>query len=174
MIKINIIDREHRSDVNIPNRSFPLIGRMVPSLKNGEWDYKVEKFAVPSVMCFPDENYDYDQMIENSVFIGAYDKEVCVGLAVLQEGMFRYAYLYDLKVNPELRGKGIAKLLIDRAGEIARSKGYGGIYTQAQDNNLSACLFYLKSGFRIGGFDNTIYKGTAQEGKSDIVFYLDF
>ena len=82
-------------------------------------------------------------------------------------------YLYDLKVNARYRGKGIAAMLMDRAGEIARERGYRGIYTQGQDDNLGACLFYIKYGFRIGGLDTEVYKGTAQEGKSDILFYLD-
>ena len=63
--------------------------------------------------------------------------------------------------------------VIERAKELAREKGYRGIYVIAQDNNLGACLFYLKCGFRIGGFDTEIYRGTVQEGKSDIIFYLD-
>ena len=45
--------------------------------------------------------------------------------------------------------------------------------TVGQDNNLSACLFYLHHGFSIGGFDNRSYDGTSQEGKSDIYFYRD-
>ena len=48
-----------------------------------------------------------------------------------------------------------------------------GIYTEAQDNNLGACLFYLKSGFIIGGIDTKIYSFTPQENKKDIIFYLD-
>ena len=56
---------------------------------------------------------------------------------------------------------------------LALAKGYRGIYTQAQDNNPSACLFYLRAGFRIGGLDTEVYKGTNQDGKSDILFYLD-
>ena len=42
-----------------------------------------------------------------------------------------------------------------------------------QDNNLSACLFYLKNGFRIGGLDTEVYGGTNQEGKADILFYTE-
>ncbi len=53
------------------------------------------------------------------------------------------------------------------------SSGYNGIYTQGQDNNLGACLFYVKAGFYIGGLDTNVYKGTKQEGKSDIIFYYD-
>ena len=82
-------------------------------------------------------------------------------------------YLYDLKVLKDYRKKGVATALMNKAMEICRLKGYGGIYTQGQDNNLSACLFYIKNGFYIGGFDNNLYKGTPQEGKADIIFYLD-
>ena len=63
--------------------------------------------------------------------------------------------------------------IIDVRIAIAKEKGYVGIYTQGQDNNLGACLFYIKTGFYIGGFDSNVYKGTKQEGKSDIIFYLD-
>jgi len=62
---------------------------------------------------------------------------------------------------------------MDKAMDIAKEEGYIGLYTIAQDNNLSACLFYLNNGFRIGGLDTEIYKGTPQEGKSDIFFYKD-
>ena len=32
---------------------------------------------------------------------------------------------------------------------------------------------YLKCGFAIGGLDTRVYTGTSQEGKRDIIFYLD-
>ena len=47
------------------------------------------------------------------------------------------------------------------------------MYTQGQDNNVGACLFYLHYGFHIGGLDMEVYRGTRQEGKADILFYLD-
>ena len=95
-------------------------------------------------------------MSENCTFIGAYDGEC-------DDESIRGA---------AARGRGIGMKLIERAKELAREKGYRGIYVIAQDNNLGACLFFLKCGFRIGGFDTEIYRGTAQEGKSDIIFYL--
>ena len=76
-------------------------------------------------------------------------------------------------MNREYRGKGAAAMLIEAAKRVALERGYKGIYTIGQDNNLGACLFYLKSGFRIGGLDTEVYKGTNQEGKKDIYFYLD-
>lgn len=170
-IRIKIIDYEDRADINIPNEPFSLDGRMIPCYMNGKWSYSTELFEKPTEMTFPDEHYSYEEMQAGSVFIGAYDEDQCVGLAILQEGFFKYAYLYDLKVNKAYRGKGVGKKLIDKAEEIAGEKGYIGLYTQGQDNNLGACLFYLKCGFEIGGFDNRVYEGTKQEGKADIFFY---
>ena len=67
----------------------------------------------------------------------------------------------------------IGALLMDKAREIALQQGYRGLYTQGQDNNVGACLFYLYYGFHIGGLDTEVYRGTRQEGKADILFYLD-
>ncbi len=105
--------------------------------------------------------------------MGAYDGGACIGLAVLKDAWFNYMYLDDLKISGRYRGKGAAKALVEKAKEVALARGYRGIYTIGQDNNLSACKFYLKTGFQIGGFDNHVYKGTSQEGKADIIFYLD-
>ena len=174
MIDVRVINAEHKQDVNIPNEPFLLVGRMIPTYVDEQWNYSVEKFDTEQQMCFPDENYNYDDMVGNSTFIGAYDDEKCIGLAIVQEGFFKYMYLYDLKINCAYRKRGVAKALIEKAKTIAKEKGYRGIYTQGQDNNLGACLFYIKVGFYIGGFDSNGYKGTKQEGKSDIIFYLDY
>lgn len=174
MIRITVIDQEHQQDIRLPNEPFALTGRVVPSYVNERWSYEVRPFPPERVgeMCFPDENYDYDEM-KDSVFLGAYEDEKCVGLAVLQPGFFRYLYLYDLKVCRAYRGQKIGALLMDKAREIALRQGYRGLYTQGQDNNVDACLFYLRYGFHIGGLDTEVYRGTRQEGKADILFYLD-
>lgn len=171
-MEIRIIDRENREDIRLKNEPFSLYGRMIPTYVEEKWEYTVEKFDRVEEMCFPDEDYDFDQM-KTSTFLGAYEDGKCIGLAVMQEAFFRYMYLYDLKVNREYRGLDVGKALLKKAGEVAKEKGYRGIYTQGQDNNLGACLFYLKCGFVIGGLDTKVYTGTAQEGKRDILFYLD-
>lgn len=173
MIATKIIDREHKGDINIPNQPFQLFGRMVPSYKDEKWSYEIVRFAEEDIteMCFPDENYDYDELSRNSAFVGAYDGDVCIGLAILQQAMFKYMYLYDLKVNGDYRGRHVGAMLIEASKKVALEQGYRGLYTQGQDNNLAACLFYLRSGFVIGGLDTYIYRGTSQEDKKDILFY---
>ena len=99
MIEIRTIDEKHKQDINIPNEPFPLYGRMIPSYINEQWQYEIVHFGKGDIdkMCFPDENYDYDAMRNNHVFIGAYDGEKCIGLAILRDEWMKYMYLYDLK-----------------------------------------------------------------------------
>lgn len=174
-VTVKIIDRAHRADICIPNQPFPLTGLLLPSYNNGKWDYTAIEFAKEnrSEMVFPDELYDYDKMSSDHIFIGAYAGEQCVGLAVLQHAFFKHLYLYDLKVNADFRGCGIGAQLIEAAKRISLEQGYCGLYTIGQDNNLGACLFYLKNGFVIGGLDTHVYKGTAQSQKKDIIFYWE-
>lgn len=138
MIEIRKIDEAHQKDINLPNEPFPLFGRMLPAYRDGQWSYTVERWGANAVkeMCFSDESCDFSAMSEEgSVFLGAYDGETCVGLAILQPGFFKYMYLYDLKVSGAYRGQGVGQRLIERAKEIAAQQNYRGLYTQGQDNN---------------------------------------
>lgn len=172
-MEIRPITRENARDLNIPNEPFSMPGRLIPSLRDGVWRYRVEFFEQPQTMTFPDENYDFETLCQTGVLFGAYIGGQCVGIAIYQQAFYRYLYLYDLKVNAAVRRSGAGKALIQAGLDAARELGLRGIYTYAQDNNLNACQFYLGCGFQIGGFDNRVYEGTSQQGKADIVFYLN-
>jgi len=171
-MEIREITKENAADLNIPNEPFEMPGRCIPSLQDGVWTYRVESFPEVQTMCFPDENYDFDEISGKGIIFGAYEDGKCIGVAIYQDHWLKYMYLYDLKVNASERGKGVGKALIAAGLEAAKKRGYAGLYLQAQDNNLNACLFYLKNGFRIGGFNNRVYDETSQKGKADIFFYL--
>ncbi|MDO4320927.1 MAG: GNAT family N-acetyltransferase [Lachnospiraceae bacterium] len=172
-IVIRYIERERASDINIKNEPFKLFGRMLPCYQDGRWSFTTVENEKIGWDIFPDENYDYEKMKQDHIFIGAYDGSACIGLAILQKQWHKYIYLYDLKVNRSYRGGHIATKMIDTACAYAKEQGYRGVWTIGQDNNLAACLFYVKNGFRIGGLDTNIYIGTSQEGKADIYFYKD-
>lgn len=172
MIEIKQILPENNMDANIPNQPFKIWGKMVPSLRNGKWDYQIVEFNKTTEMCFPDCFYDVKNV--DSIFYGAYDGNKCIGVAVLRKQMFKYLYLDDLKIDAKYRRQGVGAMLIKACLQKAKTENLKGIYTIGQDNNLSACLFYINQGFKIGGFDNKAYQGTSQEDKADIVFYLDF
>lgn len=174
-MEYKVIDRAHRADIQLKNEPFLLYGRMIPTYDGERWSCREKLFAAQEItqMCFPEENYDYDALAKDHVFVGAYDGETCVGVAILADAWFRYLYLEDLKVCTSYRGKGVGRGLIEKSAEVARERGYHGLYTVGQDNNLTACRFYLKTGFEIGGFDNRVYRGTSQEDKADIIFYRE-
>ena len=172
---IKKIDAARFNDINILNEPFSIIGKLYPEY-NGTWNYHISLYPNEQryEMTFPNEHYDYTLLSSDSFFVGAYtENEYCIGLAIFQKSCNKYLYLYDLKVNTKYRHNGIGKKLIEEGKKIATANGYKGIYTQAQNNNLIACKFYLKTGFEIGGIDTMFYNGTAQEGKIDIIFYLN-
>lgn len=176
MIETRRIDEATKQDVNLPNEPFALWGKMIPTYDGNKWSYITHEFEESKIteMVFPDENYDFDTLKNDYFFVGAYDEVgKCVGLAIYKHDWLKHLYLYDLKVTKAYRSCGIGKLLLDEGKKIASENGYSGIYTVGQDNNLSACLFYVRSGFTIGGLNTHSYKGTKQAGKSDIYFYLD-
>ena len=172
-ISIRLITRENAGDINLKNEPFRLWGHLLPCYQEGQWSYTVSQDDSAGWDLFPDENYDYDQMEAEYLFLGAYDGPVCVGLAILQKQWHKYLYLYDLKVAAAYRRQHIASRLMDAACNEAVRLKYRGLWVVAQDNNLSACLLYLNSGFRIGGQDTEVYTGTKQAGKADIHFYRD-
>lgn len=159
MTEIRLIDAQHSKDINLPNEPFKLFGRLIPKYSDGKWSWKTELFAPEnaSEMRFPDEHYDFEQMSENCTFIGAYDGECddesirgaaggadadnCIGLAVMQEGFFKYMYLCDLKVSAAARGRGIGMKLIERAKELARERGIAG-FTSLHRTIISVHVFF--------------------------------
>ena len=165
------ITQQNRQDLLLPNEPFSMPGRFIPELRDGTWSYRIEWFEKTRTMTFPDEAYQFGELSQNGIAFGAYRDGKCIGLAIFQNGAFGHLYLYDLKVCAAARGMGTGRALLEAGLREARSRGYRGLYTIAQDDNVNACLFYLKAGFAIGGFDNHVYKGTSQEGKADIIFY---
>ena len=172
MIEIKPITEENAADLGLKNEPFPMPGRFIPALWDGVWTYRAELYEKPQTMVFPDENYRYEEVAGKGMAFGAYDGGKCIGLAIYEDFWLKYMYLSDLKVSKAARGKGVGKALIRAGLEAAKERGYKGLYTIAQDNNLNACLFYLAAGFEIGGFDNRVYDGTSQQGKSDVLFYF--
>ncbi len=175
MIKIRILNEIEKHIITIKNEPFNLIGEVIPSFNNLNWDYKVKYYPKEKLqtMIFPNEDYSL-KSLNDSIFIGAYDDDKLIGLLVLEDGLYKYIYLDELKVNERYRNKGIGKMLIKKAIGVAKNKDYKGIYTIVQNNNLGAFLFYIKCNFYIGGVDTNIYKFTKQSDKFDIYMYMDF
>jgi ribosomal protein S18 acetylase RimI-like enzyme len=82
----------------------------------------------------------------------------------------KFAYVEELTVNMEFRGKGVGRALISRAIEWAKAQGFPGVTLETQTNNVPACMLYEKYGFVLSGFDSHAYKNFP-ESKDEIALY---
>ncbi len=75
-------------------------------------------------------------------------------------GHFKWDWMYvqHLIMAPELRGKGAGRQLMQRAEELARSKGVVGMYLKTL--GYQAKDFYLKCGFEVNAVIEDMPKGT--------------
>ena len=173
---IKRITKDDERYLSLKNEPFSLFGEMTVSREHEKWHYEIKKYAPDLVkeQTFPDEEYNFSEIESNGFAIGAFEGKEIIGLAIFQDQWNKFLYLEDLKVNKAYRGQGVAHKLLKEAKEVAKSKNYKGFWTIGQNNNLAACLFYLKHGFEIGGLDTKVYDYTTQSGKYDIHFYYDF
>jgi GNAT superfamily N-acetyltransferase len=63
------------------------------------------------------------------------------------EGRRDLAVLADIRVAPRARGRGVGRALLAAAEDWARRHGCVEMKVETQDVNVSACRFYLASGF---------------------------
>ena len=103
---------------------------------------------------------DWSGLLHSSPMLqlGAYDDDERVGGALvlrdapaleLLEGRRDVALLWDIRVAPAHRGRGIATMLFETAVMWARSQECRALLVETQDNNVPACRFYAGQGCRL-------------------------
>ena len=73
------------------------------------------------------------------------------------------ACLWDLRVAPEYRGKGVGKLLFENAVSWARQRNCRLFKVETQNINVPACRFYAAQGCHLGGFNLHAYPAEMNE-----------
>lgn len=73
------------------------------------------------------------------------------------EGLADLACLWDLRVHPDYRSKGVGHLLFNRAVEWARERQCRRLKVETQNVNVPACRFYARQGCELGGIDRYAY-----------------
>jgi GNAT superfamily N-acetyltransferase len=69
------------------------------------------------------------------------------------------AVLWDIRVHPEYRRRGIGTRLFEYAADWARGKGFGQLGVETQNVNVPACRFYVSQGFVLGAIHRFGYAG---------------
>jgi GNAT superfamily N-acetyltransferase len=75
----------------------------------------------------------------------------------LLEGRHDLAVLWDIRVLPALRGRGIGKMLFDYAADWSRSRGCVQMKIETQNINVAACRFYSAMGAQLGDIRRFAY-----------------
>ena len=78
------------------------------------------------------------------------------GLMML-EGHRNQAVLWDIRVHPDVRGRGIGTRLFREAIEWARSNGCANLIAESQNTNVPACRFYARQGCELRAIDRYAY-----------------
>ncbi len=79
------------------------------------------------------------------------------------EGRDDIAALWDIRVAPEWRGKGVGTLLFEHVVRYAHSTGCVELKIETQDVNVAACRFYAKQGCRLTDVIPDAYPGWPDE-----------
>lgn len=86
------------------------------------------------------------------------------------DGRKDLAVLWDLRVHPDYRGRGLGRSLFEQAARFAREMGLAQLKIETQNNNVAANRFYQAMGCRLGVFHRFAYAGIA--GVEDEVMLL--
>lgn len=107
----------------------------------------------------------------------------CVGAAAVAfetaeinmlEGRDDLAVLWDIRVHPDLRGRGLGRRLFRRAADWARERGCRQLKVETQNINLPACRFYVAQGCRLGAIHRYGYAGQPHVAhETMLLWYLD-
>lgn len=98
-----------------------------------------------------------------------------VGRIKMMRWWNRFAYVEDLVVNPEYRGMGIGRQLLEHSIRWARENKYPGVMLETQDDNVPACTLYQSCGFVLSGFDRNVYKAINPHTRETALYwYLMF
>jgi GNAT superfamily N-acetyltransferase len=73
------------------------------------------------------------------------------------------AVLWDIRVSPRERGRGIGSALFRAAGDWAGARGCRWLKIETQNVNVPACRFYQKMGCTLGAIDRFAYPGLPGE-----------
>lgn len=154
-------EAEHRLDLNALRESG---GRRLIEVQTGRFrkDYDALEGPVSWSSRFDVSNWGVlaafvaDRRIGGAVI--AFDTP---GLEML-EGRRDLAVVWDLRVAPEARGRGIGRALWLAAVEWARVRGCTELRVETQDVNVAACRFYAAQGCELVSVDEAAYPGLAE------------
>lgn len=113
-------------------------------------------------------------------FFIAYDGHFPIGGATLVQktaglnmlsGRDDLCVLWDIRVSPEYKSKGVGKEIFQRIKEWSVKHGCKQLKIETQNTNVPACRFYINQGAILCAYDEYAYYG--EEDEIQLIWYLD-
>ena len=173
-ITIRKIEQQESSKTESFLRRFTVNSRLVLDIENETLVYSIVPVE-PYERDIPTEDTDYGFDAEGpTIFFAEADGKLAGRIKMLQ-WWNRFAYVEDLVVNPEYRGMGIGRMLLERGIQWAREHDFPGVMLETQDDNVPACALYQNCGFVLSGFDRSVYEAINPNTKETALYwYLIF
>jgi GNAT superfamily N-acetyltransferase len=121
--------------------------------------------------------------VSNWAFFLAAEGELSLGAAAVAwntngvnmlEGRADLACLWDIRVQPGQRGKGVGALLFQTAVRWARERGCRRLKIETQNINVPACRFYARMGAHLGQIHRYAYDHEPQVAhETMLMWYVD-
>jgi GNAT superfamily N-acetyltransferase len=87
------------------------------------------------------------------------------------EGRRDLAVLWDIRVSPDTRGRGVGSTLFETAEAWARQRGCRQLKVETQNTNVQACRFYERQGCRLRTIKHGAYPTLPEE--IQLLWYKD-
>lgn len=97
-----------------------------------------------------------------------------VGYIAVSRAWNQCAEINDIMISRSHRGAGLGRALMDEAVAWARENLLSIIRLETQTSNVSACRFYERYGFKLGGYDRHLYDAlnTSPSHETALFWYL--
>ena len=174
-IAIRRLAEHEKSPAREFNRKSMVASRLMLKIENEQLGYTIVPVDPPyeREVQLEDTDYGFNET-PPVVFFAEVDGQLA-GRIRLLKWWNQFGYVEDIAVNPEFRGQGVGRRLLERGIQWAREQGYPGVMLETQDDNVPACTLYASCGFMLGGFDRNIYKAINPHTRETALYwYLMF
>lgn len=166
MIRIAELPAEQSIDWSVHDRTFTVERELKLRIVNG-------LLSSEAIVVAPYEKTNpswHRSSVEGVSFAGYVGDQLAAEIYV-SKSWNGYAQVENLIVARKYRRQGLARALVERARAWAESGGLPGVMIETQNNNVSACQLYESCGFKLQGFDSSLYRGLNLHSQEVALFW---
>jgi len=117
-----------------------------------------------------DELFQPCDNVDSARFVAAQSGQLA-GYIALSRDWNGCAQINDIAVARSFRRRGVATALMDKAVDWTLKSDLRTIRLETQSTNVTACRFYLRDGFVLGGYDRFLYSNLGPDISQEVALF---